>query len=398
MMESDLISVNDAIAILDAAPVAPRVKRVPLEQAMGFRLARDIESDRDYPPFDKSLMDGFAVRVGDVTRTPTTLQIIGEVAAGKQFVGTLRSGQAVAIMTGAPLPDGADAVVPVEDCEKQNTQVVIKAAPTAGRNIARRGSDCATNSPLLRKGVKLEAAQLAVAASVGMAEVEVFDRPHVVVLSTGDELVEVGQSPGPSQIRNSNNVMLAALLRRLGCSVADMGFVRDDPAVIRQAIERGLESDALFVSGGMSMGEYDYVPRILKELGAELKITKLRIKPGKPFVFAEVGGSYVFGLPGNPVSSFVCTLRLASRLLARMGGMGTLEKWRSAPLASPLEANGPREFYQPVLLDDRHVMPLKWKGSADIYTLSQANALLVRPENAPALPAGEVVRVLEIPS
>ncbi|HEY7086594.1 MAG TPA: gephyrin-like molybdotransferase Glp [Tepidisphaeraceae bacterium] len=396
---SDLMTVAQAIAVIDAAPVTPRIGRVKLEDAQGLRLAQDLRADRDYPPFHKSLMDGYAVRCEDVRTTPVELEVVGEVAAGQRHPRILSPGQTVAIMTGAPIPEGADGVVPVEDTIKDGpANVRILRADAPERFSTRQGADCAAGSVVLAKGIKLEAAQLAVAASVGASEVEAFQRPRVAVLSTGDELVPIDTTPGPAQIRNSNNVMMCALLRRLGCDVIDLGTARDEPGAIRQAIERGFNSDALFVSGGMSMGQYDYVPKILRELGTQLRITKLRIKPGKPFIFGVREGRFVFGLPGNPVSSFVCAVRLCSRLIGRLGGTGPLERWTEAKLESALPANGPREFYQPAILASGTVQPLKWKGSADIYTLANANGLIMRTENAPALPAGATVGVLEIPS
>jgi molybdopterin molybdotransferase len=215
-------------------------------------------------------------------------------------------------------------------------------------------------------------------------------------LCTGNELVAVDAAPGTAQIRNSNALMLASLLRRFGCEVIDLGIVRDDPAATRDALQRGMQHELLFVTGGMSMGEYDFVPRTLVELGAQLKITRLRIKPGKPFVFAIKDGRFVFGLPGNPLAGFVCTIRLASRLIARMRGAVSIERWRDAKLADALPANGPREFYQPVFVRDGIARALQWKGSADVFTLARANALLVRVENEPARAAGETVRVLEV--
>jgi molybdopterin molybdotransferase len=244
--------------------------------------------------------------------------------------------------------------------------------------------------------------------------VAVYARPRVAVLSTGDELVAVGEEPGANQIRNSNNVMLVALLRKLGCEVRDLGTARDHPQAIRGAMEGALaEHGVLFVTGGMSMGTHDYVPRVISELGFEIRISKLRIKPGKPFVFAvrtasdSVSPRYIFGLPGNPVSGFVSTVRLASRLLARLAGGQPREKWLAGKIDVGLPANGPREFYQPVVWSPVQggtsarsefatVTPLAWKGSADIFTLAAANALLVRPENEPALGKGTLVRVLEI--
>jgi molybdopterin molybdotransferase len=288
----------------------------------------------------------------------------------------------------------------------------------------------------LTAGTRLGPAQLAVAAAVGATEVEVFENPKVAVLATGDELVPTNATPLGPQIRNSNTPMLLSLLRRLGCNVSDLGTAIDDPDTIRTALRRGLEFDALFVTGGMSMGQYDYVPKLLIELGVDLKVTKLRIKPGKPFVFGTYPGkrgpldreivdaqspalpiphsprpplapSVVFGLPGNPVSAFVCTIRLASRLLTRMGGGAIEERWLTGKLDIGMPVNGPREFYQPAIRtvapgrDSTHgefasITPLKWTGSADLFTLARANVLLVRPENDPPLPKGTILRVLEI--
>jgi molybdopterin molybdotransferase len=400
MLESDLISVADAIGIIDAVPVTARVARVQLHEAQGRRVASDVIADRDYPPFNKSLMDGYAVRSADVAAAPVELRVVGEIAAGGALAHPIHPGETVAIMTGAPLPPGADGVVPVENTVRTGDRVRIDNGEAPDRFVMRRGGDCRAGDVVLKAGATLDAAQLAVAASVGAAEVDVFVRPRVAVLSTGDELVTIDQTPGASQIRNSNNLMLAALLTRFGCDVTDMGIARDEPDVIRESLRQGLGFDALVVSGGMSMGQYDYVPRMLLELGVDLRITKLRIKPGKPFVFGvnENPRSFVFGLPGNPVSSFVCCMRLSSRLLLRMGGADGLERRLSARLTDALAPNGVREFYQPAILKADAITPLKWNGSADIYTLAKANAMIIRPENAPPVPAGERVELLEIPS
>jgi len=413
---SDLMTVAQAVAILDAQAVHPRRVRRALLEAQGLRLAHDLHADRDYPPFDKSLMDGYAVRCADLAAGMMRLHVIGEVAAGVAPTGAINPGQTMAIMTGAPLPPGADGVVPVEQIRREEVdgeQVVhVLHAGSPNRYIARTGSDVLRGTVVLRAGQALEAAQLAVAASIGAAELDVYAAPRVGVLATGDELVPPDHEPGPAQIRNSNTPMLIALLRRMGCDVTDLGTAVDEPEAIRRDIVRGSALDALFITGGMSMGEYDYVPRILGELGVELKITKLRIKPGKPFLFGVANRDtpppcFIFGLPGNPVSGFVCTVRLASRLLIRLAGGGVIERWASGRLDAGLPANGPREFYQPVLRtvpsgsSSAHnefatVTSLAWKGSADLFTLAAANALLVRAENEPALPKGTMVRVLEI--
>jgi molybdopterin molybdotransferase len=410
---SQLMTVAQAMAAVDAAPVSPRVTKVSLPDAFGRRLAGDVLADRDFPPFAKSTMDGFAVRAADVARAPAELQVVGRIAAGKALEAALEPGQAAAIMTGAPLPAGADGVVPVEDSEEREGAVRILKADGIARYVAARGSDCPKGKLVLPKGTVLGPAQVAVAASVGAAELEVFDLPRVAVLGTGDELVPFDAAPGPAQIRNCNNPMLVALLKRFGCAVHDMGTAPDDPDYIRARILEALggDYDALFVTGGMSMGERDYVPKLLPEVGVELKVTKLRIKPGKPFIFGikpdAARPRYVFGLPGNPVSGFVCTVRLASRLLDRIGGGAVNERWQTGRLQLGLPANGPREFYMPALRTVQParisaqavlptIRPLEWKGSADVFTLASANSLLVRAANEPPLPDGTLVRVLDI--
>jgi len=418
---SDLLTVAEAIAIIDATPVVPRVVEVPLQEAQGLRLAEDLHADRNYPPFDKSLMDGFAVRCSDLGKGAAELKVVGEIAAGQSSTQTLQAGEAMAIMTGAPIPPGADCVVPIEETSRSGNALRINATSKPGRYIAKSGSDAPAGQVVLKAGTVLQAAGLAAAASVGAALVKVFAAPRVAIFATGDEIVPFDSAPGPAEIRNSNNIMMSALLRRMGCRVVDLGIVPDKPELIRQALLKALTLDAAVISGGMSMGRYDYVPAILKELGAELKISKLRIKPGKPFIFSSVnramlaakkmqgdpnfigptdGICQVFGLPGNPVSGFVCLFRLASRLFARMSGGTPVERWLSGKLVSPLEANGPREFYQPVQLErissDLLVRPLLWKGSADLFTLAAAHGLMIRAENAPALPEGAGVQVMEI--
>ncbi len=350
-----LISVAKAMELIDRTEVSPKIERRSLAAAVGLRLAEELAADRDYPAFRKSLMDGYAVRAADVAAPPVTLRIVGEIAAGGLPDKALAAGETMAIMTEAPLPDGADAIVPVEETEKSadGASVRILGPAQASRFTAERGSDCPAGRIVLQRGARLGPAQIAVAASVGAAEVNVFARPRVAVLATGDELVGVNETPGPSRIRNCNSPMLVGLLQRLECEVTDLGVARDEIETLRNSLHAGLTFDALFVTGGMSMGEYDYVPRLLGELGVDLRITKLRIKPGKPFVFgvSERAGSrsFVFGLPGNPVSGFVCVVRLASRLLARLGGGAVEEHWLTGRLEGGLPANGPREFYQPAV-------------------------------------------------
>ena len=416
---SDLLTVSQAIAIIDATPISPRMVEVPLQEAQGLRLAEDLRADRNYPPFDKSLMDGFAVRCADLGKGE--LKVVGEVAAGQTARQSVGPGEAMAIMTGAPIPGGADCVVPVEETSRSGDRVRVSGGSKVGKYIAKSGSDAPAGQVVLRAGTLLEAAGLAAAASVGAALVKVYAAPKVAIFATGDEIVPFDANPATAEIRNSNNIMMAALLKKMGCRVVDLGIVPDKPEQIRAALIKAMMLDAAVVSGGMSMGRYDYVPATLRELGAELKISKLRIKPGKPFIFSSVeravvagkkmagdpnivgpndGMCQVFGLPGNPVSGFVCLVRLASRLFARMSGAQPVERWLNGKLATPLEANGPREFYQPVMLErsgnELRVKPLPWKGSADLFTLATAQGLVVRSENEPALAGGSEVKVMEL--
>ncbi len=399
------IGVSEAIGILDAIPVHPVIEPVPLDRARGRRLAEPLRADRDAPPFDKSLMDGFAVRLADTFAPNARLRVVAEIAAGGTPARSVAAGEAHAIMTGAPLPDGADAILPIERTEESpdpsGERWIIAHRPAEARFIARRGSDVHAGKIVLETGSILHAAPLAVAAGVGASRVAVFARLRAGILTTGDEIVPFTATPAGSQIRNSNSIMLASLLAGFGCEVEDLGHVRDDPARIQSAIEEAMRCDALFITGGMSMGEYDFVPRILRRIGVDLKIARVRIKPGKPFFFGVGRGEpgrlnppMIFGLPGNPVSGFVCTVRLAGRLIRRMMGGSADEGWIEATLTAPLPANGDREFYQPAVLDADRVTPLAWKGSADIFTLAGANCLLVRAENAPAQPAGTRATVL----
>jgi molybdopterin molybdotransferase len=396
---SDLITVPQAMQIIDAAEISPRSITIPLSDSSGLYLSADLKNDRDAPPFDKSLMDGYAVIASDLATVPRELAVIDRIAAGGSAARAIQPGEAAAIMTGAPLPAGADAVVPVESTEilAGNNRVLIRQSVPARKFVASRGSDALAGAVVLKSGSRIGPAQIAVAAAIGVVDLPVYAPASVAVLGTGDELVAPDKKPRGNQIRSSNNPMLMMLLQRYPCRAIDLGLVHDDPAIIEQRIRAGLDHDVLLVTGGMSMGERDFVPGILRKLGGEFLITKLRIKPGKPFVFAKMpGGKFVFGLPGNPVSAFVCTLCFVRRLLQRIAGGKPTVIYRVAPLAAELEPNGNRAFYQPAIFNGRVLAPLQWKGSADIYTLAQANALLIRPEHQPAQDVGASIEFIEI--
>jgi molybdopterin molybdotransferase len=400
---SDLMTVQQAMAIIDSVPVHPRTARDEPEKCWGCYLAEDVLADRDSPPFDKSLMDGFAVRSADVQTIPCELEVMGRIAAGGSPAVPVGERQAIAIMTGAPLPENADAVVPIEMTKPAGVpnRITVQRSAKPGDSIARRGSEAAAGSVVIKEGTRLKSTQLAVAQSVGAYPL-VYDLASVGIIETGDELVPKNQKPTGSQIRACNSQLLLGALTYLPCFARTLENlpVPDDPDLIEQSILSAFARqplDILLITGGMSMGERDFVPAVLKNLGADLKITKLRIKPGKPFIFAQMpDGKYVFGLPGNPVSAFVCTRILVSRLIRRIAGGPADEPTRVAPLAAPVKANGPRTFYLPAIFDGQALTPLKWKGSADIFTLSRANALLILAENLSRQPAGAALEFVEL--
>jgi molybdopterin molybdotransferase len=405
---TSLPTVDQAVAILDATPVAPIVTiEVDLarleEQWASNVLAVDVFADRDHPAFDKAIVDGFAVRATDLPHAGVPLRVVGEVAAGANASRELAAGEAMAVMTGAPMPPGADAMMMVEHSNLDGDVVSFDRAARMAGGVAMRGSDARAGQLLLPRGTLVGPAQLAVLASVGATHVPVVGDPIAHVLVTGDEVVPAGDLPTGTQIRDGNGPMLASLLRHFGALPGGASHVRDCRDATKAAIDQtASEADILLVTGGMSMGRHDHVPSVLRELGFDLKITKLRIKPGKPFVFATRARpgktDYVFGLPGNPVSSFVCTLRLASRIIARLRGLQPSDRWCWVKLATPLPANGDRELYLPATVDaDGHATPLKPNGSADVFTLAKADVLIVRPIDDGTRSAGEVVKALAIP-
>ena len=379
---------------------------------------RDVIADRD--SIDKSLMDGFAVRAAEVSHVPVELKVAGEIAAGQWYTRMIEPGEAVAIMTGAPMPPGADGVVPGRTLNVDSRQFESIARPRRDASCA-RGSDIAKGQIVLQKGVRIGAAQSAWPQPSAWEGLKFSPVPPPPCSPPGMNWCKSAKPPGLPRFAMSS-VMLYALLRKMGCDVTDLGIAPDNPSDIRDALAEGMRRDLLFVSGGMSMGEYDFVPKILAEMGVDLKITKVRIKPGKPFIFgvgekrlipgamdeksyADMTHSlppagqhkcYVFGLPGNPVSGFACTVRLASRLIQRMSGGEVEEKWINAPLTTSIGPNGLREFYQPVVVDESSVMLLDWKSSGDVFTLARANGLMVRPENDPPRQKGDRVKVLSL--
>lgn len=376
-----MLEVADALRTILAVARPGRAR--PLAELLGRVLAEDVRADLDSPPFTKSLMDGYAVRAADC---PGTLRVVGEVAAGTTPTRAVAGGEAVAVFTGAPMPDGADAVVMKERVELlADNRVRVHDPIAAGRNVLERGREMAAGEVVLPRGTILSPAAVGLLACVGRVAVAVVPSPAVGILATGNELVEPSATPGPGKIRNSNGPMLAAQARRAGAVPTDHGIGRDDPSALAGLIRQALaDADVLLLAGGVSVGKYDLVPDVLKQLGVEVPFHHVRMKPGKPLLFGTQGEKLVFGLPGNPVSAYVCFELFVRPALEAMSGREPGPHVTMRPLLEPFRTSNDRPTYHPAVVDDRGVTPLPWFGSADLRGLLPANALL-------ALPAGDVV-------
>ena len=392
-----------AIVLEKTAALNPRPipERVPLAEAAGRVLAEPVESDRDYPPFPRSARDGFAVRAADVANPPARLRVLGQTRAGEPSRFTVGPGEAVEIMTGAPAPAGADAVVMVEYSRMDGDHVILEQSIAPGRNIVPQGSECASGSTVVEAGVRLDYPQIALLASVGRAQVPVFRRPRVAILSTGDEVVPIDAAPESFQIRNSNAWSVAAQVRRRGGEPVVLPIAPDRPAETRDLIRKGLEADMLVLSGGVSMGKHDLVEGALDELGAEIFITQVKIQPGKPLVFGQAAGKPVFGLPGNPVSTMVTFelfARAALELLA--GAPGAPLPFVEAVLSKPFRHKPVLTRFLPARLEGDYfgarVEPIQWQGSGDVTATARANCFLVAPDSRESWEAGERIAVLPL--
>jgi molybdopterin molybdotransferase len=395
---------EEAIALIleRVAPVRSR-ERVPLEQALGRVLAEDARSDVDLPPFEKSAMDGYAVRSADFAGDagPRELALAGESRAGTPFQGRVGPGQCVAISTGAELPADCDAVVMVERSQTSERGVRLDDRPAPGQHVCHTGEDLGQGETVLRAGRRLRPDDLAVLAAVGCQPVPVHARVRVALLTTGDELVPASHKPRAGQIREGNTLYLAAALSAAGAAVSNLGIVRDDARALEQRFREALEThDALLTTGGVSMGVHDLVGGALERVGVAPLLHKIAIKPGKPLWFGQRGTTPVFGLPGNPVSCLVGFQVFVRRALARMSGAEEAEwaqeqlplgRWRGAPLKeNPRQQNHPvRARQAPDGIVD--LEPLVWRSSADIVGITRADGLAVVPAGAGACD-GQLVR------
>ena len=383
---------------LEAIPRTPATESVPLREAMSRALARDILSDRDYPPFDRSIRDGYAVRSAD-SQTGARLRCIGELKAGDRPTTSVAPGICIQIMTGAALPDGADAVIMIEHTSRQGDTIQLDRAVKPGQHVVRRGSEQAAGQRVLSAGTRIGFAEIAAAAQVGAASPVVTHKPRIAILSTGDEVVDFASTPGPFQIRNSNSVSLAAQVSLVGGEPVVLGNARDSLDDLRAKITAGLEADALILSGGVSMGKYDLVEPVLSEFAAEVIFDAVAIRPGKPVVFALCKGKPVFGLPGNPVSTMVTFdlfVRPAIDILSGTEPRSLL--FIEATLTASLAEKPGLTHFLPAKLsrrgDKAHVSPVPWQGSGDVVAMAHANCLLVVPADRETIEAGEHVHVL----
>ncbi|HEY2785513.1 MAG TPA: gephyrin-like molybdotransferase Glp [Fimbriiglobus sp.] len=382
--------------------VLRHVKPLPAVTArpvLGDVLAENVAADRDSPPFTKSAMDGYAVRAADCQNSAAILHIIDEVAAGDTPGKSVGPGECVRIFTGAPIPDGADAVVMVEKTETidHGRVRVDEAGVHAGVNVIPRGIEMQAGEVVLPAGTVLTPAAIGLLAGIGRASVATVPAPKVNILATGNELVDVTEVPGPGQIRNSNGPMIAALATRAGAVATHLGIVKDDPRELTARIRAGLEGAAgLILAGGVSAGAADLVPGVLAELGVTTHFHRVRLKPGKPLLFGTIGDKFVFGLPGNPVSAFVCfALFVCPAIRALAGHADPGPHLQPLPLAGPLATTNDRPTYYPAkLFAEGKVTPLPWFGSADLRAMLAADALLALPAGSVSLPAGHVMDVL----
>jgi len=376
---------------------------VALAAAHGRVLARPLVATHNQPPFDASAMDGYAVRAAEVL-PGRPLKLAGTSQAGARFVGMMSHGQCVRIFTGAPMPIGADAVIMQEEATANGNQISFVATPPVGQSVRKAGFDFKRGVELLPAGVAMTPAMLNLAASANRPQLEVRRRPRIAIIATGDELVAPGMHPGPDQIIASNSFGLAAMFAPHAAEIMDLGIVPDDTRKIEEALLRAFDArvDMLVTTGGASVGERDYVQEVLRDLGVELDFWKLRMRPGKPLMFGTRGKTLVFGLPGNPVSALVTgTVILRPALRAMCGFADPFWPRIGAPTLAGLPPGGPRRHFMRATLSRNdigflQVDPIFETDSSHSSSLALADALIIRPEDSPGVPPGEIVEVIPL--
>ena len=415
---SPMIPYTEAFDIIDRETTPLGTSSVALGDAVGRILAEDIVADTDLPPFDRSQMDGYAVKASDTLTAPVELRIVGESAAGRGWPGELKIGEAVRIMTGARLPAGADAVQRLElsaespallqraaeqDETVETSSIVRILEPTeANRFIVAKGAEIVAGTKVFSKGEPVTAGMVAGMAAFGYSNVAVGLRPRVAVLSTGSEIVRIDQKPAADQIRNSNAPMIAAFLAECGGKAEELAIVRDNVEQLTESIAKAAgNSDVLIITGGVSVGKYDLTKDVLRSLGAEIYFEKVRLKPGKPTVFGRLGRTLIFGLPGNPVSAAVTFQLFARRaVLGMQGAADTSLRSGFAVAAKRGKGTAERDTFLPAAIDTNDAgrtiaTPLKWLGSSDFIGFAKAEALIFIPAGS-HVAEGDVVRTFKI--
>ncbi len=388
-----MIPFEEALELALTTESSGSVESVPLKEACGRILAQDVISDMDMPPFDKSAVDGFACRMEDLGKN---LKILETIAAGKMPVFRVEAGQCTRIMTGAPLPEGADCVVMVEDSALAGDQHVQFSIRNTAPNICYRGEDVKAGQVLIRAGSFIKAADIAVMASAGCHRPEVFQKTRVAVISTGDELVEPDQKPEASQIRNSNAWQLMAQCAQMGLDAQYLGIVSDEEQETLEIIRKACDlADVILLTGGVSMGDFDHVPAMMQKAGFDILFRKIAIQPGRPTVMARMGNKICFGLPGNPVSSFVLFELLVKPVLyRRMGHQYKADILRLEMGADYRRKRTDRMNVIPVRLENAsQVIPVGYHGSAHIHAMTEARGLLVIPAGISEIRKGSPVDV-----
>lgn len=400
-MTRELMPVADARARILADLRTMPSEQVALTEAHGRVLAEDVAARTTQPPLDVSAMDGYAVRAADVTDVPADLAVVGAVPAGGQHEGTIGPGEAVRIFTGAPLPDGADAIVIQEDTDRDGDTVTVREGAAAGRYVRKAGLDFAAGDVLLTAGTILSARDIGLAAAMDHPWLKVRRRPRVALLATGDEIFLPGEKRGPTGIVSSNTFALEGLVRAAGGEPVTLGIAPDDRAAISAMAEGARDVDMLVTTGGASVGEHDLVQDALGDIGLELDFWQIAMRPGKPLMFGRLGDVPMLGFPGNPVSSTVCGVLFLVPALAAMLGTGATEPVReTAVLGVDLRENDRREDYLRSTLardGDRLVAtPFELQDSSNFARLTRADCLVIRPPHAPAAKAGDPVEFIRL--
>jgi len=395
-----MIDISKAIQIIARETGSRGTEKVAVSQSVGRVLGEDIIADSDLPPFDRSQMDGFAVIAADTKNAPVTLKIVGESAAGRGWHKTTKRGEAVRIMTGAPIPAGADSVQKVELTNESNDGLVeIRETAEKGRSIVLKGSEIKKGTVVFKAGEIVTENMIATAAAFGYAKVNIAKPPRVAILGTGSEIVEITKKPGRDQIRNSNSVMLDVLCRKFGAETVIHPNAKEKIEELKAAFKSAAKNaDILVITGGVSVGKYDHTKAALSDLGAEIFFDKVRLRPGKPTVFARLGKTLIFGLPGNPVSAAVTFHLFVRKSILKMQGASATDLGRGfAVLGADAKAARERDTYLPSRLEANKLgqliaYPLKWQGSSDFIGYARADSLVFVPRGR-TLAKGEVAEI-----